>query len=263
MKAKVKILLFLGLILSIFGLVMVKKSWRSGDFSMLVIKNSGLEMVNISPNRGMVNRVLVDEKVEVWIPGGMGWYPAGKIKLILETEKEKELLGRKIAFYNFGFWPDKIIVADNWQEIKILSKTLGPVGVIRYWLLSENWIQKDEIINKPLTEEKELLAETMLRDMANDSFYEKNVKVNIVNASGKNGFGNFIADKVEWMGGTVVSVTTGGAEKGCLLTGKDLKNINLIWNCEVKNDDDNEIKIILGEELEGMVKYSQTYVRSF
>ena len=69
------------------------------------IVDSGVTLINISPARGMVNNLEIFGEVNLWIPNGMGFYPASKLKLILEQESNQPNLGKMIAFIILVFGP--------------------------------------------------------------------------------------------------------------------------------------------------------------
>lgn len=253
------------LILIVVGGVFIanKFSWQGDDLSILSIVGDRVEMVNISPERGMVNSYLVED-TDLWIPNGMGWYPSSRLGLIVKNDVN---LARKVMFYNFGFWPKYVIWQGTWNDNKSLWSILGPVGWLRFRLLSDQWLWKNETlkINN--------LAEIMPRDMSNSQVIRADIKINVVNASGKNGLGNMIADRLEWWGLMVTSVQTSQEEKESVIyvdfnkarQNKSFETISLlakIMGCKVINRDGG-VELILGTDIEEMIKYSQTYVRAF
>lgn len=236
-----------------------KMSWQGGDLAILSIDGDKVEMVNVSPERGMVNSYEV-KNMDLWIPNGMGWYPVSRLGLIVKNDVN---LARKVMFYNFGFWPKYVIWQGTWNDNKSLWSILGPVGWLRFRLLSDQWLWKNETlkINN--------LVEIMPRDMSNSQVIAADIKINVVNASGKNGLGNMIADRLEWWGLMVTSVQTSQEEKESVIyvdfKNKNLEIVNLlakIMGCKVINRDGG-IELILGTDIEEMIKYSQTYVRAF
>jgi len=216
-------------------------------------------MINISPERGVVNSYEI-KNMDVWIPNGMGWYPVSRLGLIIKDDKE---LAKKIAFYNFGFWPKFVVKQDNWSSDKQLISMLGPVGWLKFRLTSDDWLWRKEVLNK------DNLAEVMPRDLALNNILKADIKINIVNSSGKNGFGNMMADRLEWWGLMVTSVQTRDIEKSCQIyfdykskEKETLNNLAMMLNCN-KNDRVGSVELVLGTDVDEMVKYSHTYVRSF
>lgn len=239
-----------------------KMSWQGEDFSIFSIDAEKVEIVNISPERGMVNSYEI-KNMEVWIPDGKGWYPVSRLGLIVKNDIE---LVKKIAFYNFGFWPKVVVLNGGWNNNQFMWKALGPIGWIRYRLSVDEWLWKSDILNK------DNLAEEIPRDMADSEILSADIKLNVVNATGKNGFGNMVADKLEWWGMTVTSVQTRDVEKECQIyfdfnSAKQSNNFEKfellakIIGCKTVNREGSS-ELVLGTDSEEMVKYSQTYVRS-
>jgi len=248
-------------ILVLIGVLVLlnKYSWQGDDISILSINNDKVEIISVSPDRGVVNDYTV-ENVDLWIPNGMGWYPVSRAGLIVKND---ENLAKKIAFYNFGFWPKLVIINEKWDSNQSLLSHLGPVGFLRYKLSTDNWLWKKDTLKM------QNLAEIMPRDMADNKVIFADIKLNIVNATGKNGFGNMIADRLEWWGAMVTSVQTRDVENKSRLyfdfKSKEAiyaRELATIFGCEAQ-DRAGGIELVLGTELEEVLKYSQTYVRSF
>ncbi|MFA7300892.1 MAG: LytR C-terminal domain-containing protein [Candidatus Shapirobacteria bacterium] len=241
------------------GFWMYKYSWNGDDMSILSIDGEKVELVNISPDRGMINSYEV-KNVDLWIPNGMGWYPSSRLGLIIKNDVE---MAAKISFFNFGFWPKKVVLHGGWNNNKYLWSILGPVGFARYRLSADEWLWKNEILKI------DNLGELIPRDMSDNRLMQTDVKITIVNSSGKNGFGNMIADRLEWWGLVVTSVQTRDLERSCQVyfdyKGKEkeiIVKLADILGCNKVNRSGLP-EIVLGTDLEEMLKYSQTYVRSF
>lgn len=254
---KIKLLLILVTVL--VGFLLNKFSWQGEDISILLIDNDKVKLVNVSPQRGMVNTYLV-ENMDLWIPNGMGWYPASRLGLIVKDDTK---LAQNTVFYNFGFWPKYILKQSNWNDTKTLVSMLGPVGFIKYRLQSDGWLWKSD--NLKLNDLKEIVP----RDMADNRIVSSDIKINVINASGKDGFGNMIADRLEWFGLMVTSVQTFDIQKLCQINVENVDRqmmtaniLSKIFNCKIENRP-GLFELILGTDNEEMVKYSQTYVRAF
>jgi len=255
---KIKIIVIL---IFVVGLFLANKfSWQGDDILILNMDGDKVEMVNVSAQRGMVN-VYTVENMDVWIPNGMGWYPANRLRLIVKDDAK---LASKVVFYNFGFWPNHVILDQKWNSNKNLLAMLGPVGWIKYRLMSDNWLWRNDSIDVGE------LAESMPRDLANSEVISNDIKINVVNATSKNGFGNMIADRLEWFGLMVTSVQTFEPQQKCQIyydSAKQNKNINVaktladIFGCELINRG-GLFEIVLGQDMEEVIKYSQTYVRA-
>jgi len=254
---KIKIFIFC---LVVGGVILGNKvSWQGGDVSILSINDEKVEMINVSPSRGMVNTYVV-ENMDLWIPNGMGWYPANRLGLIVKNDVK---LAQRTAFYNFGFWPKEVIFGQKWNENRSLLSILGPIGFIKYRLMSEEWLWRNDKLDI------NNLSEVIPRDLADNGRLVSDIKINVVNATGKNGFGNMIADRLEWFGLMVTSVQTYEPQKSCQLfydfSSKDKETAVILANifgCEVINRQ-GLLELVLGTDMEEVIKYSQTYVRSF
>ena len=198
--------------------------------------------------------------MDLWIPNGMGWYPAARLGMIIKNDVN---LAKKTTFYNFGFWPKQVSLSGKWNSEKSLWSILGPFGYVRFKILSEDWLWKSDNLKD------QNYSEIIPRDLADSKIIANDLKINVVNASGKNGFGNMVADRLEWFGLMILSVQTADIEKGCRLVfdfkskeSETLNNLAEILSCE-KNNQTGVVELVLGEDLSEMLKYSQTYVRSF
>lgn len=267
---------WLSLIL-IIGLLggLIKWKWRDDDFRVGIVTPENVALLSISPGRGMINLLTVDGEVELWLPGGMGWYQASRIKKISEMDKNKDLID-KMLYYNFGFIPEKIAYLDkvsDWRNWNLI-KYLGAFDWLRYKFFQENWLFKSEVISRSLAMEKENLDEILPRDFSDNELSSGEVKVSVVNASGENGLGSFVADRLNWMGFSVVGVETEAIKKDCQImtttvssetTKKYVDILVKIFNCSQTSNAamlPSEAIIYLGQNYAEMLKYS-TYVRSF
>lgn len=243
---------------------------------MGIISPSGVAILSISPERGMVNLLETEGEVALWLPEGMGWYPSNKMKKIADDRKDD--LMQKMFFYNFGFQPEKVAyVADieewrNWS----LVKYLGIVDWLRYKFQEENWLYKKETLGRSLLSEKELLDEVLPRDFADSELLKGELKVTVFNSSGENGLGSFMADRLNWMGFNVVGVESETVKDNCELAisvnAEDLmkKYTDLLaktYKCSRVSNNTllvNELLLYLGRSYASMVKYdSYNYVRTF
>jgi len=240
-----------------------KFSWQGEDFLIFSIDGEKVEMINISPERGMVNSYVI-ANMDLWIPNGMGWYPVSRLGLIVKNDVK---LAQRTAFYNFGFWPQVISFQNSWSDNRSLWSILGPIGWFRFRLSSDQWLWKNETlkINN--------LREIMPRDMSSSQIVGADIKINVVNATGKNGLGNMMADRLDWWGLMVTSVQTAEKEKESRLyvdfnlakknnTFEIINFLTKILGCKMVNREGG-VELILGTDIEEMIKYSQTYVRSF
>lgn len=268
-----KILIILGIIL-IVGLVL-KKGWRNNDFRLGIITADRIALLSISPSRGMINLLTINPEIQVWLPEGMGWYPANKIKKIFENEKNTDLM-KKMFYYNFGFMPEKIAIfaeVNDWRDWDLV-KYLGVVDWFRYLVEQENWLYKTEVVGRSLELEKENLDEILPRDFADSELQGGEIKISVVNAAEENGLGAFVADRLNWMGFNVVSVESEKGKPGCeimlkitanSITKKYTDSLAQIYGCSMVSNTTllpDEAVIYLGQNYASMIKYN-SYVRTF
>jgi hypothetical protein len=252
----------------VFGLIL-KKGWSKNDFCLGIVSPDRIALLSISPSRGMINLLTVNSEVEVWLPGGMGWYPANKIKKIFNDNKDSELI-KKMFYYNFGFLPEKVAFFEeinDWRDWNLV-KYLGVVEWGRYLIEQENWLYKTETINRNLSFEKETLDEILPRDFADSELQGGEIKISVVNATNENGLGSFIADRLNWMGFNVVSVESEKSKTGCEIMVKTTANsltrkysdlLASIYKCSQVNNATllpDETVIYLGQDYASMIKYS-------
>lgn len=262
-----RILVVLIIVLGL-GLIL-KKNWRGNDFKLGIITQDRVAMLSISPTRGMINLLVVNPEVELWIPEGMGWYPSNKIKKIYEDGKNAELM-KKTFYYNFGFLPEKLAIyneVNDWRDWDLV-KYLGPLNWFRYLLEQDNWLYKIENINRSLAMEKENLDEILPRDFADSELQGGEVKISLMNASDENGLGAFVADRLNWMGFNVVSVGSEAKKDGCeimvktspnALTKKYTDLLAEMYKCSQLSNASllpDEVVLYLGENYASMIKYS-------
>lgn len=268
-----KIILFL-IIALIFG-YLLKKSWHSNDFKLGIITPGQVALLSISPERDMINLLSVDSEVEVWLPGGMGWYASNKLLKIYESDKDIKLI-KKTIFYNFGFMPDEIMVLNevkDWRSWNLV-KYLGPLNWLRYLFEQESWLYKTDNLTRSMEMEKEKLDEVLPRDFAESELLGQEIKIMVINDTEENGLGSFVADRLNWMGFSVTEVRSELPKKECEImlrvgsVGVIKKYTELLakeFACSLVSNAtllENEAVIYLGQSFASMIKYNN-YVRTF
>ena len=270
-KSRWSLLMILGTLLVILGFGFA--IWRNGwdgktDFKLAVISSNKLAMISVSPIRDMVNIFEVGGSTPVWIPGGLGWYKSDKIRKLLEEEKGFTNY-KGIFFYNFGFIADKVVILDNfeeWSNNKNLISEMGIFGWIKYIFWQSRVVVSSE--NNLL-----MLGEVMMRDFGDDRILVDEARLSIYNTSGETGFANFMSEKLEGAGFSVMEVSNSEEviDKCAMVYNPTLGKsygLSLLrewFDCPVKTDDnlgENEIYLYFGDGFAQMLKYSN-YVRSF
>lgn len=275
-RSLILLIFWLSLVIFIFIVAMFKFNKWNGrdDFRMGIFTDEKVAMLNISPERKMVNFLEISGDTELWIPGGLGWYKTEKIKNILEQEKIKDQAD-EILFYNFGFLADKISWGDDinfWKNDWNLIGNLGIIGWIKYRVGVNNWLFKDEVYDGEIQKDGAKIREMIFRDFADNKIVNGESKITIVNTTSHNGFGTFMANLSEYSGFSVISIDTISKEiERCqFIFGTSLSNsyefelINKIWNCENildENLDEWNGELYFGENEVLMLKYSN-YGRS-
>ncbi len=281
-EKKINFKIFLGMILLLGLMVLVligffKKKDRNEnlDYKLGIVANDGLSLVSISNERKMINVLNLGTEVDVWIPQGTSWYNHTKVKDILVKEKKVEL-ANDIFWYNFGFLVDKVLFldsVDDWRGDSILINNLGFGKWLKYKINYDKMFLKNEQINGSIQEDKLFLDEIMVRDFSESRLNNEELRLSIFNNTSESGLANFMTEKLEWSGFSVVS-TDNSDEKidRCLMVYGDKveanygwKMINKIFDCDKKYDqtlNENEIELYFGDDFTSMIQYS-TYVRSF
>lgn len=273
---KIRVLAIIVLIgLGLVAWWMAGSSWDGkSDFKMGVLSNDNLWLVSVSPERKLTNVMKINPDVEVWIPGGMGWYKVGVLKKILEQEKNQDKLG-EILFYNFGFMVSRVAVmnGENWSKPSLLVGEMGIFGYFRYFIENRQMLAREETLTQSQMANGTLLDETLPRDFADNKTLSDDITVTIINTSEYSGLANFISQRLEWSGISVIS-TENGTDKvsNCVLVSNKknqqsptfLAMIKML-KCEIKTDEnlgEKEVELFLGEGMAKMIKYS-SYVRTF
>jgi len=249
----------------------INNNWDGKDDVRIgVIANNGLTLIDLSSKRKILNYLAIDPEVEVWIPRGLGWYRAGRVKKIMEVEKKEEL-GKELFFYNFGFFPEKIVRLKNKDDTnsnRFWMKELGGVGFARWWLVRDSFMTKREEIKKNLMAEGGILDEIMMRDFADTKLVESEFRLSVVNGSEIQGLANFLSEKLGWEGYTINSIEN--VEKigeKCVVNINNEKKNDLLMielkkilnECDfriTKSLNTSEIEIILGEGYGQMLDFS-------
>ncbi len=244
------------------------------DIKLAVIAESGIGMVSISEDRRMINSLKVEGEVEVWIPGGLGWYRSDRILRVLTEEGTMDKAGW-LFFYNFGFTPDKVLVVksfDDWNDDLSLWSQIGAWDYIRYKLGSLEMILNEEILNNQ-NNNLLMLGQKWTRDFADSGLLSDQMRVTVVNTTKESGLAGFVANRLEWAGITVVGLTNDDRlVDGCLLVRGEETKESLVYQvlesylgCSQIKDEyllDDEIELYLGSGYAEMINYL-SYVRSF
>ncbi len=274
-----KIKLFLGIlgVLSL-GLIVFWGLKEKGDknqnldYKLGIIATDGIALVSISNERKMINELNLNEEVDVWIPNGMSWYNNTKIKNILEQEKKLEL-AKDMFWYNFGFFPDKVLILNSvnqWKGDSVLIKNLGFLNWLKYKKNYGKMLLKQEKIDGKLGENELFLDEILVRDFSESRINNEELRLSIFNNTSESGLAGFMSKRLEWSGFSVVS-TDNNSEKvdKCLVIYGNKTDLNYGWkviskifDCDKKKDEtlsENELELYFGEGLASMIKYSSYF----
>jgi hypothetical protein len=128
---------------------------------------------------------------------------------------------------------------------------------------------KNDILNKDIKEEENLLDELMVRDFAETAVVKEDLKLSVFNLTNISGLANFMARRLEWMGFSVISTETLVDDYGidsCLIKYKLETKKSLGWKmitdslnkCKEeydKNLNDGEIELYFGNNFSSVIKY--------
>jgi hypothetical protein len=265
------LLVFFLVVVAVFKL----NKWNGkDDFRIGIYTDDKIALLNISPDRKMVNFFEISDETEVWIPQGLSWYKVDKIRSILEEEEKKDLAD-DVLFYNFGFLADKIVWKKDvnfWKNDWNLLNYLGAIGWLNYRLGINNWLVKTETYQGNIAEDRAIIREWAFRDFADNKIINGEVKLSVINTTTQNGLGTFIGNLLEFAGFSVVSIDSlaENMERCKFVYGREVENtyeflvIDKLWDCENILDetlDEWNAELYFGEEEVLMLKYSN-YVRS-
>lgn len=249
-----------------------KNSFVGNDLKLGVVTDKGLEIVSISIERKIISILKIDGEMQLWIPRGLGWYKSNKVNKILEQER-KTLLFSDVFFYNFGFIPDKILFLDNFDDWKKMSN-LGIENWLKFKMNQENMIVNEETLKGNYVDEKKMfLDENMAMSFADSRLINEESRMTIINTTDQSGLANFVGDRLDWAGFSVVSAENSSQkiDKCLFVLGPKFKEsyafkiLDNLWRCEKKEDEtlsEGEAELYLGEGLAQVLKYSN-YVRTF
>ena len=127
---------------------------------------------------------------------------------------------------------------------------------------------KEEILDRDIKDEENLLDELMIRDFAETNVVNEDLKLSVFNLTNINGLANFMTRRWEWMGFSVMSVESlmTSETEDCLIKYKLDVNKSLGWrmindlmkNCQNEYDEnlnEGEIEFYFGEGFSSMIKY--------
>lgn len=249
------------LIIGIVVFLLNKNSLDGEDYKIAILADDGVAMVSFSPERKMINVLKLGKESKLWVPGGLGWYRNEVIKSLLIQEKQLDKID-ELFFYNFGFKADKIMVLskiDDWKNKSWL----------RYSWWSNKMLFKEEILNRDVKEEENLLDELMVRDLAETKIVKEELKLSVFNLTNISGLANFMARRLEWMGFSVISTETLVDDLGvdnCLIKYKLETKKSLGWKtldklmegCQKQYDqnlNNGEIELYFGNNFSSVIKY--------
>jgi hypothetical protein len=216
----------------------------------------------------MINRMKIGSEVEVWIPGGLGWYPVRSLQKLLDQENIGDKI-YEIGFYNFGFLADDYIrlgedgCGNDGQYIKIM----GIWEWLGYKLNSDKYLLKEETVTD-IERDKQILFEVLSRDMSDSLVLDEGMRLGVYNNSQESGLAGLVANILEMAGMAVVLVDTEESEgEGvCELRYKnetflESRSFNILkksLGCVEKIDErvvEGELEIYLNEGYAKMINY--------
>ena len=263
-KKKIDLKLFLGIILLLFLASLILLSFlkrgdddKNLDYKLGIIAQDGVALVSISNERKMINVLNFGEE------------SSNEFKNILGKEKDINLI-KHIFWYNFGFFPDKILTLNStnqWKNNDVLINNLGFLNWLKYKKDYGKMLLKQEKINGLLKENWLLLDEILVRDFSESKLNNEELRLSIFNNTDESGLASFMTKRLEWSGFSVVSTDNDNQKiNNCLIVyGKKVdqnygwKMINKIFDCDKKfneNLNENELELYFGDNLASVIKYS-------
>jgi len=263
-KRKINLKLFLGIILLLFLMFLVLLSLfkRDGsdknlDYKLGIIAPDEITLVSISNERKMINVLNLGEE------------SSKEFKRIVEKENNTDLI-KHIFWYNFGFYPDKILNLNStsqWKNNDVLIENLGFLNWLKYKKDYGKMLLKQEKINGLLSENRLILDEILVRDFSESKLNNEELRLSVFNNTNESGLAGFITKRLEWSGFSVVSNDNDTQKiNNCLIVyGNKVdqnygwKLINKIFNCDKKFDEnlnENELELYFGDNFASVIKYS-------
>lgn len=270
-KWKLSLVAILGGLAAVLWLLMAHGR-TNADLKIVSFGDWGMELVNISIQRRLVSISQLPADFQLWVPGGYGWYEAGRIGKLLAVAGEDERLVSRILFFNFGLVADRVAAGDGpgeWRKRRVWME-MANLGWWWNWELSRGtMLEKNELLG-------EFFGERMEREYANiDWLSLGNSRWVVVNRSGMAGLAAMVSQRLEWSGVWVSGVANDAetntnckikrAAKLIKIDEEIVDSINKILGCDVEIiDDENmtEVVVELGGGWGQMIKYDN-YVRSF
>lgn len=205
-----------------------------------------------SAKRELLSEIRIAEGVKLWIPEGLGWYEAGKIKKLLEQEKKMDLVPQ-IMFFNFGFSADRVVTTEDQVGWRVPERKLN---------------RKTETVAGKLADNEEMLNLVMVRDMADSRLLAEDIRVSVYNTGKSPGLAALATKMLERAGLTVVTVDNYPEmeETGCRIRwGVQAANdpilgqvMGLLGDCRQEAAGDlaaGEVVIYMGERYAQMINY--------
>jgi hypothetical protein len=246
--------------------------WR--DFRVAYVDDEGVMIKSVSWQRKMINIVRIGGDVQMWIPGGLGWYESGKLRRLLAQEKQGYRIG-EILFYNLGFDSDLTVFnsENDWRDFWIIGNNWGWNNFLAYLFNGKGrlMVKEERVVTGQLSD-NEGLGIIMLRDMADSAVVESGVKVSIMNTGMANGLASFLARNLERAGITVYGVETNSRDlsgKKCVIEYGDEVDGTVAGSLLFKYFDlcdrnhnqlvgNSEIELYLGDKFAEVINY-QSY----
>jgi hypothetical protein len=263
-KRKIDLKLFLGivLLLILMSLILInflkmENGYKNLDYKLGIIASDGITLVSISNERKMINVL------------NLGDVSSNEFNKVLGKEKDTELI-KHIFWYNFGFFPDKILnlsLTSQWKNNDVLIDNLGFLNWLKYKKDYGKMLLKQEKINGFLNENELILDEILVRDFSESRLNNEELRLSVFNNTNESGLASFMTKRLEWSGFSVVSADNDNQKvNNCLIIyGKKVdqnygwKLINKIFDCDKKYDEnlnENELELYFGDNLASVIKYS-------
>ncbi len=262
------IVALLVIVVSIVCWWLISNKYNDNDFRLAFVTDKGVTLRSVSWQRRMVNEVVVDNDVYLWVPKGMGWYQSDKLRKLLLMEK-KETLAADIMFFNFGFSPDVVIFDhDNWlTNMSVISKW-GVLNVAKYWWYRLSIMVKEISVEGTLDEKNSILSQVAERDLSDSRVINDDLRLTLFNEGQSSGLATYISQILEWSGFNVVGVENAPpSNDGCLISYGPKSEIaygfgllkRYFSECQwAMNKDlqDKEIELYFGDKYSQMINYA-------
>jgi len=200
-----------------------------GDLRLAFWDEGSLSLLSVFPERRQVLEFQLPGELLVWVPDNYGWYRLDKVEKLLKQEGREDLLG-PVVFFNFGFYPSRVILGNSGQVgLPLVFGKWTDLKLWRWWWQARSLVRKvwKSADLGSLVGEEGRLNETRWEELImggwrldfDDGVGDQALRLGVYNASGQPGWAGWLGKRMSWAGWQVVDVgdSEGRGEGKCLV----------------------------------------------